>query len=158
VPAAIAGKHCLTSIAKEMNEESQIDRDKAVTDKDVSNQGSSSQPKRDHAKWIGIATTFLSIFLAFLTYRLDADRRKAETQVDKKVEQLKAGNKVTIPIAHTVGPVYSESLVIPMKVSWYNPLLKRQEEKSFDTEGMMSDLDAKYRGFLRGNVSQISCP
>jgi hypothetical protein len=310
VPGAITGKHCLTSGDKEMNEESQVDKEQAVTDKDVSNQGSSSQPKRDYAKWMGIATTFLSIFLAFLTYRLDAERRKAETQVENlenrqkelsvtleeirstididynfyyegaatfldkkqlrnnsnrllsnevssqilkqtrmqrwdsynnlmrcvygffpdapnfgmlgtreilyfeiaynpyadskklpaekveiayrikdfppipqngsliftssfselakdvkiwkagtlKVEQLKAGNKVTIPIAHMVGPVYSESLVIPMKISWYNPLLKRQEEKSFDTEGMMSDLDARYRGFLRGNVSQTSCP
>ncbi|MBD2255823.1 hypothetical protein [Nostoc parmelioides] len=282
---------------KEMSEEPQIDKDKVATGKDSSTKESSSQQKRDYAKWMGVAATFLSIFLAFLTYKLDAERRNAENRQGElnsrleeirarvdidynlysegavtflqkkqsrnnsnrlfsnevsnqilkqtrmqrwdsynnlmrcvygyfpdapkvgmlgtreiiyfevsynpsadskkipadaveiayrikdfpripqdgsltfkssfaeltkdikswktgtlKVEQLKAGNKITIPIAHMVGPVHSESLVIPMKISWYNPLLNRKEEKSFDIEGMMSDLDARYRGFLRGNV------
>lgn len=295
-----------------MSEEPQVDTDKnkAVVDQDTGTRESSSSPKRDYVKWIGIGTTLLSVFLAFLTYNLDAKRRNAEEKTEElenrqkelnanleeirarvdidynfyyegavtflskkqarndsnrllsnevsnqilkqtrmqrwdsyenlmrcvygffpdkpgfgmlgtreilyfeiaynpsddskrppaekveityrikdfppipqdgsltfktsfselvkdveswkigtlNVEQLKAKTKVTIPIAHTVGPVQSESLVVPTKISWYNPLLKREEKKSFDFEGMMSDLDARYRGFLRGNVSQMSCP
>lgn len=292
-----------------MSEEVKSTKDEVASDREASKQGSNSQQKTDYAKWIGIIATFLSIFLAFLTYRLEAERRNAEAQLEKsekrreeisanleeirgKVEvdynfyfegaattgkkimesntlsrifpnevydqiviqmkkggweelnnlmrcvygvyhenpnygainsrqvlyfeifynpspdskkppaekleitynfkdfrpipasgsltrqfsfneleaevntwqtktvelgQLKAGNKITVPVAHMVGPyVYSERLVMPIKISWYNPLLKRNEEKSLDYKSVMSELGAKSEGFLLGNIGQ-SC-
>lgn len=74
-----------------------------------------------------------------------------------EVGQLKAGNKITIPIAHMVGPyVYSERLVIPNKIHWYNPLLKKSEEKSLNLKSMLPELDAKSQGSLLGNIGK-SC-
>jgi hypothetical protein len=292
-----------------MNEEKKVDKDEAVTNKEVSIQENNAPPKIDYAKWTGIVATFLSIFLAFLTYRLDAERRNTEAQLEKfrkrqnelsanleeikgrveidynfyfegagttgkkimasnslnrvfpnevykqivdqmqrggwsdlnnlmrcvygiykddpnygainsrqilyfevsynpssdskktpaerleityrfkdfhsipasgsltrqfsfteletdvntwrtktlEVGQLEAGNKVTIPIAHMVGPyVYSERVVMPIRISWYNSLLGKTEEKSLDSKSITSELDAKSQGSLLGNIGQ-SC-
>ena len=296
-----------------MSDEEKIEKSESATE-EASTQGSHPQQKIDYAKWIGVVATFLSIFLAFLTYRLDAERRNAEAQLggykkrqeelaenleeirgraeivvnfyfegaatagkkftgsnslvrlypnevynqllnqmqrDKiqeekwedlnnlmrcvygiyrddpkygainsrqilyfdisynppsdskkppaekieityrfkdfkpfpargsltrqfsfkelnsdfstwqsktlEIEQLNAGSKVIIPLAHMIGPyTYSERLVIPTKISWYNPLLNRNEEKTLDVKNIMSDLDAKSQGSLLGNIGK-SC-
>lgn len=55
--------------------------DKAPIDEGNGREANNIQQKPDYAKWVGIFATFLTIFLTFLTYRLDADRRNAETQL-----------------------------------------------------------------------------
>ncbi|MDM9382576.1 hypothetical protein QUB80_17900 [Chlorogloeopsis sp. ULAP01] len=87
---------------------------------------------------------------------LESDVNNWQTKT-VEVGQLKAGKKITIPVAHMVGPyVYSESVVIPMKIHWYNPLLKKSEEKSLNLKSMLSELDAKSQGSLLGNIGK-SC-
>ena len=292
-----------------MSDEVKNEKSEAETNKEVSTQGSSSNQKIDYIKWIGVGTTFLSIFLAFLTYRLDAESRNFEAQLEDskkrqeelntnleeirgrveidynfyfegaattgkkfsesdnssklipnevynqvlnqmqrgrwddlrnlmrcvygvysdnpnygiinsrqilyfeifynpspdskkppaekikmtyrfrdfsplpesgsltrqfsfselngnfntwqtetlEIGQLNAGSKVIIPTAHMVGPyTYSERLIIPTKISWYNPLLEKNEEKILDAELIMSELDAKSQGSLLGNIGR-SC-
>lgn len=292
-----------------MSNEKKTEQSKPATDSAAITPGNSSQPKIDYAKWMGIVATFLSIFLAFLTYGLNAERRTAEAKLEdseqrqqelaanleelrgrvdldynfyfegagttgrkfmesnnlqrvfpnevygqvvnqmkrgkwddlnnlmrcvygvspndpqygavnsrqilyfeifynpsldskkppaEKLEmayrfkdfnplpqqgslrrqfsfnelnsnvntwqtktlaigQLKAGSKVIIPIAHMVGPyTYSERLVIPTQIRWYNPLLKKNEAKPLDVNTIMSELDAKSQGSLLGNIGR-SC-
>jgi hypothetical protein len=74
-----------------------------------------------------------------------------------EIGDLKSNGKIIIPIAHMVGPyTFSERLIIPTKLSWYNPLLSKNEEQVISVANAMSELDAKSQGFLLGNTRR-SC-
>lgn len=74
-----------------------------------------------------------------------------------EIWDLKPNSKVIIPIAHMVGPyTYSERLIIPTRLGWYNPLLSKNEEQVLSVVNAMSELDAKSQGSLLGNTRR-SC-
>lgn len=64
-----------------MSNENKLEQNQPESHKESSTQGSSSKTV-DYAKWIGIVATFLSVFLAFKTYGLDAERRNAEAALE----------------------------------------------------------------------------
>ena len=97
-----------------------------------------------------------SLTRQFSFNELNADFNTWQTKT-LEIGQLNAGSKIIIPIAHMIGPyTYSERLIIPTKISWYNPLLEKNEEQILDVNNIMSELDAKSQGSLLGNIGR-SC-